>query len=102
MIEFQRFVIGLHRRNKYSSSQIGNADENIGFSNMPCNYTINIKREKQVAVKTTGYEKLCVTVMLCITINDTKLPPYVIPIKHKDSFSKDVIVWAQKKCMNDI
>jgi hypothetical protein len=32
LIEFQCFVIGLHRRNKYSLNQIGNADKTAGFS----------------------------------------------------------------------
>jgi hypothetical protein len=45
---------------------------------MPCNYIVNFKGEKQVAVKTTGYEKLRFPVMLCITVNGNKLPPYVI------------------------
>jgi hypothetical protein len=31
-----------------------------------------------VAMKTTGHEKLRVTVMLCITGNHNKLQPYVI------------------------
>jgi hypothetical protein len=31
LIEFQRFVIGLRQRNKYSSSQISNADKTAVF-----------------------------------------------------------------------
>jgi ppGpp synthetase/RelA/SpoT-type nucleotidyltranferase len=42
---------------------------------MSRNYTINYKREKHVAMKTTGYRKLHVTVMLCITSEGNKLPP---------------------------
>jgi hypothetical protein len=45
---------------------------------MPRNYTINFKEGEQVAMKTTGYEKLRATVMLCITANGDKLPPYII------------------------
>jgi hypothetical protein len=62
---------------------------------MPCNYTINFKGDKQVAMKTTGYEKLHVTVMLCVTTNGNKLPPYVILNRKavpKEHFCKDVIV----------
>jgi hypothetical protein len=62
---------------------------------MPRNYTVNLKGEKQVAVKTTGYEKLCVPVMLCITVNGSKLPPYVILNRKtvpKENSCKDVIV----------
>lgn len=45
---------------------------------MPRNYTINFKGEKQVAIKTAGYEKLHVTVMVRITANDNKLLPYIM------------------------
>jgi hypothetical protein len=41
---------------------------------MPHNYAINLEEEKEVAMKTTGYEKLRVTVMLCITENGNELP----------------------------
>jgi hypothetical protein len=66
---------------------------------MPCSCTINFKEVKQVAMKTTGYEKLRVAVMLCITASGNKLPPYIILNKKtvpKENFWKDVIVWAQK------
>jgi hypothetical protein len=53
---------------------------------MPHNYTINFKGEKQMAMKTTDYKKLHVTVLLCITASGNKLPPYdVYNIKQKDS-----------------
>jgi hypothetical protein len=45
--------------------------------NMPCNYTIHFKWRKQVGIKTTGYKKIRVTVMLCITAYGNKLPPYI-------------------------
>jgi hypothetical protein len=47
LVEFQRFVIGLRRRNKYSLSQIGNADETAVFLYMPRNYTLNFKGENK-------------------------------------------------------
>jgi hypothetical protein len=37
-----------------------------------------LKGKKQVAMKTTGYKKLHVTVMLYIIANGNKLPPNVI------------------------
>jgi hypothetical protein len=39
-------------------------------------------------MKTTGYKKLSVTVMLCITANGNKLPPYVM-LKRKAVSRKD-------------
>jgi hypothetical protein len=78
LIKFQHFVIGVCRRSKYSLSKIGSADETAVFFDMPCKCTVHFKGEKQVAMKTTGYEMLHVTVVLCITANDNKLPPYII------------------------
>jgi hypothetical protein len=62
---------------------------------MPRNYTINLKGGKQLTMKTTGYEKLCVAVMLCIIVNGNKLPPYIILTRktvQKENFCKGVIV----------
>jgi hypothetical protein len=51
-----------------------------------------------VPVKTTGYKKLRVSVMVCVTANDNKLKPDVLNGKTvpKENFYKDSIVWAQK------
>jgi hypothetical protein len=65
---------------------------------MPKNYTVNFKVEKQEVMKTTGYKMLHATVMLCITTNGNKLPPYIILNTNtipKENFCKDVIVQAQ-------
>jgi hypothetical protein len=50
-------------------------------------------------MKTTSYEKLHVAVMLCITANGNKLPPYVILERKtvpEENFCKDITVQAQK------
>jgi hypothetical protein len=67
----------------YSVSQTGNAgnaDEIVVFF-----FFVHVsqlyhkfQREKQVAMKTTSYEKLRITVNLRITANCNRLPPYVI------------------------
>jgi hypothetical protein len=91
LIKFQNFVIGLRRRNEYSLSQIDNADETAVFFDLSHSYTLNFKREEQVAVKTTVYEKLRITVMLC----GNKLPPYIILNRKtvpKENFCKDAMV----------
>jgi hypothetical protein len=52
-----------------------------------------------VAMKTTGYKKLYVTVMLCITANGNKLPPYITLNRKtvpKENFCKYIIVWSPK------
>jgi hypothetical protein len=65
---------------------------------MPLNCTINFKGGKTCGNEKHGYGKLHVTVMLCITANGNKLPPYVLNRKTvpKENFCKDVIVQAQK------
>jgi hypothetical protein len=78
----------------------------LQFFGMPRNYITNFKREKQMAMKTTGYKKLHFTVMLYITANGNKLPPYAIlnrKMAPKENFCKDVIVQPlPPKCMDDI
>lgn len=85
--------------------QIGNADETPVWFDMPRNYTIAEKGTKEVPIKTSGYEKQRVTVMLAITADGRKLTPFVI-FKRKTSpktkaneklFPHDVIVRCQEK-----
>jgi hypothetical protein len=65
---------------------------------MPLNYTIDFKGEKQVAMKTTGSRKLHITAVLCITANGNKLPPYII--LNTENFCKYVIVCLGPKKMH--
>jgi hypothetical protein len=58
--------------------QIANADETAIYLDMPPNYTLENKGVKEVILKTTGYEKLCLTVMLAATDDGRKLPPFLI------------------------
>lgn len=96
--EYQCFVKAFHQKNRYVLGQIGNADETPICFDMPRNYTVNMKGAKQVIVKTTGHEKTRVTVMLCVTADGEKLPPYVILNRKtvpKKDFHSGVIVRAQ-------
>jgi DDE superfamily endonuclease. len=85
--------------------QTGNADETPIWFDMPCNYTIAKKGTKEVFIKTSGCGKQHVTVMLAITSEGRKLPPYLIfkwkmnpkiP-KSEKMFPDDVIVHNQEK-----
>lgn len=101
LVAFQKYVIGLRRDHDYSFGQIGNADETPVFFDMPSAYTVNEVGAREVRVKTTGYEKQRVTVMLCITADGRKLPPYII-LKRKnmpknEPFPGDVIVRVHEK-----
>jgi len=71
------------------------------YLDMPPNYTLEKKGVKEVLLKTTGCEKLRLTVMLSATADGRKLPPLLI-LKRKtlpksDAFPKYVIVRAQEK-----
>jgi hypothetical protein len=57
---------------------MGNADETPVFFDMPANTTLDTKGSKSVLVKTTGHEKLKITVMLSVLADGRKLTPFVI------------------------
>ncbi len=58
--------------------QIGNTDETPIWLDMPHNYTVEQKGVKQVPIRTSGFETQCITVMLVITADRHKLPPFLI------------------------
>lgn len=99
LLSFQRYVIKHRKKTNYSLSQIGNADETPVYFDMPRNYTVNVKGAKEVKLRSTGYEKHRITVMLCVTADGKKLPAYIIltrkTIPKKEIFPSDVIVRAQ-------
>jgi len=55
--------------------QMANADETAIYLDMPPNYTFEKKGLKEVLLKTTGCEKLRLTVMPAATADGRKLPP---------------------------
>lgn len=100
LINFQRYVIDLRKKLDYPMCHIGNADETPVYFDMPLNRTVTETGAKEVKMVSTGYEKHRVTVMLCVTADGNKLPPYIILNRKtipKDKFPEDVIVRAQPK-----
>lgn len=85
---YQKYVINLRKKNEYLMSQIGNADQTPVYFDMPSSVTVDVKGAKSVLVKSTGNEKSRITVMLAVTADGRKLPPYVI-LKRK-TMPKDV------------
>ena len=80
--------------------QMVNANETAIYLDMPPNCTLEKKGVKEVLLKTTGREKLRLTVMLAATADGRKLPPLLI-LKRKtlaksEAFPKDIIVRAQE------
>jgi len=101
LLNYQRHITNLRKTGNFLMGQIANADEMTIRLDMPPNYTLEKKGVKEVLLKTTGCEKLCLTVILAATADGRKLPPLLI-LKRKtllklEAFPKDVIVRAQEK-----
>jgi hypothetical protein len=67
---------------------------------MPPNYTVDDTGAKSVAVKTSGHEKMRVTVMSAVLADGSKLPPYVILNRKntpKEQLPRGIIVRCQPK-----
>ena len=78
LVNFHRHVIMLRKRGNFLMGQIGNADKMPIWLDMPRNYTVEQKGAKQVLIRTSDCEKQRITVMLGITADRHKLPPYLI------------------------
>lgn len=99
ILAFQRYVIALRKQHQYIPSQIGNADQTPVWFDMPEGTTVNPVGERSVSIRTTGAEKQRCTVMLAITSDGRKLPPYVIfkrKTMPKETFPKGIIVRVQE------
>ena len=73
LLEFQQFVIQLHRQHGYDLSQIGNADQTPLTFDLPYERTVAEKGMKTVSIRTTGHEKSHFTVMLACTADGGNL-----------------------------
>uniref|UniRef100_A0A023GJZ4 Putative tigger transposase n=1 Tax=Amblyomma triste TaxID=251400 RepID=A0A023GJZ4_AMBTT len=100
VIDFHHFVTRLREKCGYLMSQIGNADQTPLTFDMPRNTTVNEKGARSVLVKTSGAEKQRCTVMLAVTADGRKLPPYVIFKRKtipKGNFPRGIHIRAQMK-----
>ena len=75
---FLTYVIKMRKRKNYALCDIGNMDETPVWVDMPGEYTLELKGTRSVTMKTTGYEKSRITVMLAAMADGTKLPPMVL------------------------
>jgi len=101
LLNYQWYITNLRKMGNFLMGQMANADETAICLDMPPNYMLEKKGVKEVLLKTTGCEKLRLTVMLAATADGRKLPPLLI-LKRKtlpksEAFPKDVIVRAQEK-----
>lgn len=101
VVAFHRHVIRMRQTNNYLLSQIGNADQTPVYFDMPSNTTIEEKGASSVPIITSGAEKQRCTVMLAVTSDGRKLPPYIIfrrkTIPKGSKFPAGVHVMAQEK-----
>jgi hypothetical protein len=70
------------------------------YFDMPPNYTVCDTGAKSVAVKTSGYEKMSVTLMLAVLAYGSKLPPYVVLNRKnmpKEQLPRGIIVRCQPR-----
>ena len=101
LLNYQLYITNLRKTGSFLMGQIANADEMAIYLEMPPNYTLEKKGVMEAILKTTGCEKLRLTVMLAATPDGRKLPPLLI-LKRKtlpklEAFPKDIIVRAQEK-----
>ncbi|CAI7803726.1 unnamed protein product [Closterium sp. NIES-54] len=75
---FREFVRQMQVLNSYPTSLIVNADQTPLFLEMPQERTLEMKGARTVHVRTAGYEKERLTIMLAVTASSLKLPPYVV------------------------
>ena len=84
--------------------EVANADETAIYLDMPPNYTLEKKGVKEVLLKTTGCEKLRLTVTLAATADGKKLPSLLI-LKRKTTqirgVSKGRYIQGPGKRMDD-
>ncbi|CAI7783312.1 unnamed protein product [Closterium sp. NIES-54] len=75
---FWEFVRQMRSLHDYPLDLILNADQTPLFLEMPAERTLEKKGARTVHVRSAGYEKERVTVMLAVTASGLKLPPYVV------------------------
>lgn len=100
VVDFHRFVIKLRQQKDFILSQIGNADQTPLCFDMPRNTTVEEKGARSVIVRTSGADKQRCTVMLAVTADGRKLPPYVIFKRKtlpKAKFPQGIYVRVQEK-----
>lgn len=89
LIQYQKHVIKLRKLHNYPLSAMGNADETPVYFDMPGATTVHSCGQKTVTIRTSGNEKLRVSVMLTALADGTKLPRFVI-LKRKTMPKEDL------------
>ena len=106
LLNYQRYITNLRKTGNFLMGQMASADERKAiYLGMLPNYTLEKKGVKEVLLKTTGCERLRLTVMLAATVDGRKLPSLLIlkrkALSKSEAFPKDVIDRAQEKSIDD-
>jgi hypothetical protein len=64
LLNYQQYITNLRKTGNFLIGQNAIADETAIYLDMPPNYMLEKKGVKEILLKTTGYEKLRLTVML--------------------------------------
>lgn len=77
ILNLQNFLIDAHKQTSFELRQIANKKIPLTFG-APSNKIVEVKGNKPVTLKTSGYEKAHYTVVLYCCADITKLPPLLI------------------------
>jgi hypothetical protein len=112
---FLNEVWNMRKVKGYNDEIIGNMDETPIFFNMIPSNTIIYKNNKSILIKTQNQDKCRISVLLTITANGNKLPPYIIfKAKNKGNVENELlkdknvilnkcfIACDENACSNDI
>ncbi|KAJ8891831.1 hypothetical protein PR048_004385 [Dryococelus australis] len=77
-LQYHQHVIQFRQKHSYLLSQIGNTDEMPVYFHITARRTVDVKDKNTILMKTSGNEKLHITVMLAVLADKLKIPPFVI------------------------
>uniref|UniRef100_A0A915IKC9 HTH CENPB-type domain-containing protein n=1 Tax=Romanomermis culicivorax TaxID=13658 RepID=A0A915IKC9_ROMCU len=78
LTDFVIYVRKLQMKNSYSFDSIYACDEKAVWLDMLSDSIMDVVGTKQVPIKTSGHEKMRITVMLCAKLNGIKCKPFVL------------------------
>ena len=76
LLNYQWYITNLRKTGNFLMRQMASADEIAIYLDTPPNYMLEKKGVMEVLLKTTGCQKLRLTVMLAATADGRKLPPF--------------------------
>ena len=106
IVKFISFVENLRSKNNYKTDNIFVMDETpVWVEPVSCT-TVEAKGVKSVSIKSTGHEKVRITVILTARADGTKLPPYIViprkrEIKELANMRGVIFAYSDRSWMDD-